>query len=102
MKRNKLFIPGLTLCGLIGMYSCREKCSGLGSLKLTNESHSTVQRIMVDGVNYGTIDPGESEEIDLAAGEHEFQLVGISGGTGCSAAKVIVVECETSGFSCNN
>ena len=57
---------------------------------------------MVDGVNHGTIDPGESKEISIAAGEHEFQQVGISGGTGCSAAKVIIVECETSGYSCSN
>lgn len=86
----------------ISTTSCKKTCSGSGKLKLTNKSANTVHRLMVDGVNYGTIDPGESEEIDLAAGEHTFQQVGISGGSGCSAAKVIIVECETSGFSCNN
>lgn len=73
----------------------------MGVLKLTNTSISTVQKIMVDGVNYGTIDPGESKEISLAAGEHDFQQVGISGGTGCGPASVIIVECETSGFKCS-
>ena len=57
---------------------------------------------MIDGVNYGTLDPGESEIISLTAGEHEFQQVGISGGSGCSSAKVIIIECETQGFSCSN
>lgn len=77
-------------------------CNGMGTLKLTNNSQRTVQRIMVDGVNYGSLDPSESKEYSLAPGQHDFQQVGISGGTGCSAAKVTIVECKTSGFSCNN
>lgn len=84
------------------MLSCKSDCGGKGYLKLTNESINTVQRIMIDGVNYGSLDPGESEIISLPAGEHEFQLVGISGGSGCSSAKVIIIECETQGFSCSN
>lgn len=56
---------------------------------------------MIDGVNYGSLDPGESQTITLPAGEHEFQLVGISGGTGCSPAKVIIIECESQGFECS-
>lgn len=84
--------------------SCKKKnsCSGKGTLKLSNTSHATVQRAMVDGVNYGSIDPGGSKEISLAAGSHDWQLVGISGGSGCSAAKVTIIECETSSFSCGN
>jgi hypothetical protein len=74
----------------------------MGTLKLTNNSSNTVQRAMIDGVNHGSIDPGQSKEIKLAAGQHDWQLVGISGGTGCSAAKVTIVECQTTGFSCNN
>lgn len=82
--------------------SCDKICDGTGTLKLTNDSHNTVQKLMVDGVNYGTIDPDESKEIELAPGQHSFQQVGISGGTGCSEASVIIVECKTTGFSCSN
>lgn len=85
--------------------SCKSKedtCNGNGTLKLTNSSHATVQRAMVDGVNYGSIDPGDSKEIKLPPGQHDWQLVGISGGTGCSAAKVTIVECKTSGFECGS
>jgi hypothetical protein len=95
-------IAAAVLSVLITTNACKKPCSGSGKLKLTNKSMNTVHRLMVDGVNYGTIDPGESKEISLAAGEHTFQQVGISGGVGCSAAKVIIVECETSSFSCNN
>lgn len=96
------FILMVVLSSIILMPSCKKKCSGMGTLKLTNKSMNTVHRLMVDGVNYGTIDPGESKEIKLAAGEHSFQQLGISGGPGCSAGKVIIVECESTGFSCNN
>jgi hypothetical protein len=85
--------------------SCKNKdsdCNGNGTLKLTNSSHSTVQRAMVDGVNYGSIDPGGSKEIKLPPGQHDWQLVGISGGSGCSAAKVTIVECKTAGFECGS
>lgn len=84
--------------------SCKKEssCSGMGTLKLSNNSANTVQRAMVDGVNHGSIDPGQSKEIKLAAGQHDWQLVGISGVTGCSAAKVTIVECQTTSFSCNN
>ena len=74
----------------------------MGTLELTNKSIGTVQRIMIDGVNYGSLDPSESKEISLAPGEHTFQQVGISGGSGCSEAKVIIVAGQTSGFSCSN
>lgn len=77
-------------------------CDGMGTLQLTNKSLNTVQRIMIDGVNHGTIDPNEKKDFKLAPGQHVFQQVGLSGGSGCSIAYVIIVECETSGFSCNN
>ena len=100
--RKQILILIFAFIGLFILSSCKETCDGMGTLKLTNKSISTVQRIMVDGVNYGTIDPGESKEIELAPGEHDFQQLGISGGSGCSAAKIIIVECKTTGFSCSN
>ena len=95
----------LTFFILTIMLSCDSDsdsdCEGKGYLKLTNKSTGTVQRIIIDGINYGSLDPGESKSISLPAGEHEFQQVGISGGAGCSPAKVIIIECETQGFECN-
>lgn len=94
------FILG-SIC-LVGV-SCGKLCpSSNGTLALKNSSLNTVQKIMIDGVNYGTLDPGEDDTYDLPAGEHEFAQVGISGGTGCSPAKVIIVECETQSFQCKN
>lgn len=101
LKRKLLIVVLVAATGLIFSSSCDEICDGMGTLKLTNKSVGTVQKIIIDGVNYGTIDPGESKEIDLAPGEHDFQQVGISGGTGCSQASVIIVECKTSSFSCS-
>jgi hypothetical protein len=101
-KLFSIFSLIITFSILTIMLSCQSDCDGKGYLKLTNNSLNTVQRIMIDGVNYGSLDPGESKSISLPAGEHEFQQVGISGGSGCSAAKVIIIECETQGFSCSN
>jgi len=102
LKQKSIIIPSILLLLIFGASSCKKKsqCSSTGTLKLTNSSHATVQRAMVDGVNYGSIDPGNSKEIDLAPGQHDWQLVGISGGTGCSAAKVTIVECKTSSNEC--
>ena len=58
-------------------------------------------RSLVDGVNHGTLDPGESIEIDLGTGVHAFIFEGISGGAGCSPGTVTIVACETSAFTCS-
>ena len=100
IKRKLIVFIIIVATGLIYSSSCNEICNGMGTLKLTNKSVGTVQKILIDGVNYGTIDPGESKEIDLAPGEHDFQQVGVSGGTGCGVASVIIIECKTSAFEC--
>jgi hypothetical protein len=74
---------------------------GYGWFRVTNGSLGTVQRMMIDGTNYGTLDPGETMDIPLPAGEHDYIFEGISGGTGCSAATVTIVECQTEGRQCN-
>ena len=82
--------------------SCEDLfCDGTGTLQLTNKSLSTVQRIMINGVNYGSLDPGETENIELTPGVYAWQLVGISGGSGCSMAAVTITECDTQAFSCS-
>lgn len=99
----KLVISIFVIIAAFTSFSCDELvCNGKGILSLENKSLNTVQRIMIDGVNYGSLDPGKKKEIELAPGQHLWQLVGLSGGTGCSAAYVIIQECETSAFSCSN
>jgi len=103
MKRILMIFSFVAIAAFINS-SCEpieDDCDGMGILKLTNKSISTVQKIMIDNVNWGTLDPGESKECSLAPGTHTFQLVGLSGGTGCSLASVILIACQTSGFSCS-
>ena len=75
--------------------------SGKGTLELTNNSLLTVQTIMINGVSYGTLDPGAEKSIDLSPGVYTWQLVGLAGGTGCSAATVTITECDTQAFKCS-
>ena len=75
--------------------------AGYGWFKVTNGSLGTVQRMMIDGTNYGTMDPGDVMNIPLPAGQHDYIFEGISGGAGCSAATVTIVECQTEGRQCN-
>lgn len=97
MKRLMLLFA-VTLS--VMLYSCEEECDGKGTLKVENKSLNTLQKLMIDGVNYGTVDPGETKEVDLAPGYHNWQLVGLDGG-GCNEATVIIMECETSSYSCS-
>jgi hypothetical protein len=81
-------------------YSCIKECDGYGKLKVTNDSNSTVQKILIDGTSYATLSPGESETIELAEGEYYLEFVGMNGGGGCSPSIVHIVECETEGRTC--
>jgi hypothetical protein len=104
---KNLMLIALIIIGFV-LYSCDPdkedggsgSCNGKGTLSLTNESDNTLQKLMIDGVNYGTLDPGETKQVDLAPGGHYWQLVGITGGGGCSQAYVIIVACETESFEC--
>lgn len=97
--KNLVLITALIFTTLL--YSCKpDDCNGKGYLDVTNSSTNTVQRLLVDGVNYGLLEPGDTKEISLAAGQHYWKLVGVSGGCGCNPAAVIIVECETSSYSC--
>ena len=106
MKRIKIILIAIALLVIAAStnFSCestKDDCDGKGTLSIENKSLSTVQRLMIDGVNYGSVDPGDKKETKLAPGTHSWQMVGISGGTGCSAATVIIVACQTSSFSCS-
>jgi hypothetical protein len=75
---------------------------GYGILKIGNGSLNTVHKIMIDGINYGTLDPGDVGSYPLRPGKHEVQSVGIAGGAGCSPAQVIIVECGTESLVCKS
>ena len=96
--RNLFFIGVVAFLSLSAL-SCRKMCT-YGTLKLTNASQYTVQKVLVDGIEYGTLDPGKYVEIELAPGEHYFQQVSVSGYGGCNVARVIIVECETAAYEC--
>lgn len=96
---SRFFMVAILLGSL---YSCKNLAcvKTTGTLKLTNTSISTVQKMLIDGINYGSLDPGESKEIDLPVGTHSFSFEGISGGSGCSAGSVIIQACKTAAYSC--
>jgi hypothetical protein len=106
MRKIKIILIVIALLVITASinFSCdpiKDECDGMGTLSIENKSLSTVQRLMIDGVNYGSVDPGNKKDTNLAPGTHSWQMVGISGGTGCSAATVIIVACQTSSFSCS-
>ncbi len=72
-----------------------------GTLRCSNTSLHTVQRILVSGTNYGTIDPGETRNIELAPGNWTLRFVGISGGQGCSESTFNIASCQTISRSCS-
>jgi len=106
MKKFKFLVVCMCLVSVLFLVSgCKEvlldDCGGYGTLKLTNTSSNTIQRIQVDGVNYGTLDPGEDIEIDLPVGRHTVEFINVrTGNYACSPMEVIIVECDTQGFSC--
>ena len=105
MKAIKnMFLISLLCTGIIT--SCTEEKKdncikpGYGLLKLSNGSNTTIHKILIDGTNYGTLDPGETGSYLLPAGQHTFESVGISGGGGCGQASVIMVACSTEARIC--
>jgi hypothetical protein len=72
-----------------------------GTLRCSNTSLHTVQKILLNGTNYGTIDPGEYRDISLAPGNWNLQFVGISGGSGCNATSFNIAACQSMGRACS-
>jgi hypothetical protein len=96
-----LFIFSLTSCEVEPMPT-EDDCNGKGSINITNSSVHTVQKIRINNINYGTLDPGESKEIWLNPGYYTITLPGISGGDGCqSPSGVTISECSSQGLSCS-
>ncbi len=105
MKKSRLLlaIPILAILSLHFTACDKEAyCEGRGTLNVENKSLHTVQRILIDGTNYGSLDPGESKDIELAAGKYTLQFVGINSGGGCTPSQVTIDACGEEGRSCSN
>lgn len=76
-------------------------CKDIGYLRLTNGSLNTIQMILIDGTNYGTLDPGDTGTYTLGVGRHDFQFKGVNG-SGCAPASVVIAECKTESRICRN
>lgn len=105
MKAIKhMFLISLICAGIITSCSEEKKDNcikpGYGLLKITNGSNTTVHKILIGGTNYGTLDPGETGSYLLPAGSHTIESVGLSGGSGCGQATVIIVACSTEARVC--
>lgn len=72
-----------------------------GTLHCVNTSLHTVQRILINNTNYGSLDPGGSMDIELAPGNWTVEFVGLSGGSGCSPSSFNITACQTVGRSCS-
>jgi hypothetical protein len=89
---------------LMSMNACDllDICGGYGFLELTNDSNNTYQKIVIDGANYGTLAPGESETFELTVGRHSVARINIrTGNYACTPFEVTIVECDTQAFSCS-
>jgi hypothetical protein len=76
-------------------------CGGYGFFSAQNTSVTTVQKVLINNTNYGTLDPGEKEEFRLPAGNYEVVFQAISGGGGCNPAQIVIVECTTVARNCS-
>ena len=100
--KNLILVTALMFTSLLFSCTKEDDCDGMGTLSITNKSiTNSLMKLKIDGVNYGTLDPGETKDVSLAAGRHDWKLEGINGGNGCNPASVIVVACETSSYSCS-
>lgn len=73
-----------------------------GTLYCHNASTNTVQRVLLSGTNYGSLDPGESRSFELAPGNWTLQFVGISGGPGCDESIFNIAACQTVSRACSH
>lgn len=108
MFRKKMFwiMSGCLLLFFIvvGMVACDvlDLCGGYGYLELSNDSRNTYQKIVIDGANYGTLAPGESDTFELTVGRHRVARINIwTGNYACTPFEVNIVECDTQSFSCS-
>ena len=124
-NNNKVFITFSILISLLTFTSCKKEgctdpnaqnyesaadeddgscvfCSSKGTLRLSNTSVNTTQKVIIDGANYGFLYPGDTKDYSLAPGSHTFITDGVANGDGCDTpVTVIIIECETEGFNCS-
>jgi hypothetical protein len=73
---------------------------GYGVLKVSNTSANTAQKILIDGTNYGSLDPSKTVSYSLPAGVHTLQSVSLTGGSMSNQDTVIIAACKTEARDC--
>ncbi len=73
----------------------------VGWLLLSNKSSNTIQKITIDGSNYGTIYPGKEEIYELYPGKYEVKIEGVNREGGCSPFFVTIIAGATQAYSCS-
>lgn len=109
MKQAKFLSVALIVLASLFLVSCKdvleETCrkNGTGKLTATNKSLTgQAYKILVNGINFGTVYPGDTGSWDMPAGPHAVvMLIAATGRNACTPAVVHVVECESHGISCS-
>jgi PKD repeat protein len=77
-------------------------CSGYGTLTCTNGSQGTFQKILIDGIYYATLSPGDSKDISIVANiSHTLEFQSTTSSGGCTLSTVNLKECQTQSLSCH-
>jgi len=100
--QNLILFSALILA--ISIFSCERKCkqNNTGVLALKNSS-SVTHRILIDGVDEGTIKAGKSQRWDLEVGEHTLQwLIASTGEKACTGYNKTIELCKTSSWQCDS
>jgi hypothetical protein len=108
MKKMLSFLVPFFLCLSFSMASCVAEdeapvfCDEVhGYVIVKNTSANTVQQILIDGIEYAVLYPGDQEKITLAPGKYEIEANGISGGGGCYSGFLTIVKCEVHDYQCS-
>ena len=102
LTRNLKVMLYVLIIASIGL-RCEPPClDNKGYLELENDSQTTKQKILINGTDYGTLDPKESETYNLNPGTYNVEFVGIHGGKGCSVFTIVIACGQSEGRVCRN
>ena len=104
-KLSTLLLLTALIAGL--SFNCSDiigvDCDSKGYIQVTNNTKSNKNyKVIIDGMNYGTLAPGQGENYKVNIGAHLVSIEFQEGGAACSAAYVDVQECQTRGLSCES
>jgi len=79
-----------------------EDCNdGWGELCVENKSLHTVQKVIINGASYGTLDPGDKECFSVPVGATTLEFRGVNGGSGCNPCVNNIPDCGVINKSCS-